>query len=87
MTTRAYPKKAKVVKDLAAERIDKSLKGSLLKVEELAKKRILTARDPFITGLSIAREIRRIADNIDADVIALGLDDTEASVVLEEGGA
>jgi hypothetical protein len=83
MTTRAHPKKTKTVKDLAAERLDKAFRASLGKVEDLAKKKILRARDPFITGLTLARDIRKVADNIDAEVIAQGTDDTEASSVLE----
>jgi hypothetical protein len=83
MTTRAHPKKAKTVKDLAAERLDKTFRTSLAKVEELAKKKILQARDPFITGLTLARDIRKVADNIDAEVIAQGNDGTEASSFLE----
>ncbi len=83
MITKAHPRGPKVVKDLAAERLDKAFRTSLLKTEDLAKKRILQARDPFRTGLTLAREIRRVADGIDADVIAQGIDVTEAGIVPE----
>lgn len=33
----------------------------------------------------LARDIRKVADSIDADVIAQGIDDTEAGIVREEG--
>lgn len=84
MATKTYLGKTKVVRDLAAERLDKAFKASLTKAEDLAKKRILQARDPFRTGLTLAREIRRVADAIDADVIAQGIDVTEAGIVTEE---
>jgi hypothetical protein len=85
MLTRARPSKAKAARDLAAERLDRTFKGALTKVEDLARKRILHARDPIRTGLMLARDIRKVADNIDADVIAQGIDDTEAGIVREEG--
>jgi hypothetical protein len=85
MATKANLKKAKISKEaLAAERLDKAFRVTLSKVEDVAKKRILEARDPFRTGFMIAREIRRVADSIDADVISLGIDETEAGIVLEE---
>ena len=88
MATRANPKKPKISKEvLAAERLDKAFKIALSKVEEVVKQRILEARDPFRTGLSMARQIRRMADNIDAEVIAQCIDETEASFVLEENHA
>ena len=88
MATKANLKKAKISKEvLAAERLDKAFRIALTKVEEVVKQRILEARDPFRTGLSLAREIRRVADNIDADVIAQCIDETEASIVLEENHA
>jgi hypothetical protein len=70
---------------LAAERLDRTFKDTLTKVEDLARKRILQARDPFRTGLMLARDIRKVADSIDADVIAQGIDDTEAGIVRESG--
>lgn len=88
MATKANLKKAKISKEvLAAERLDKAFRIALTKVEEVVKQRILEARDPFRTGLSLAREIRRVADNIDADVIAQCIDETEASIALEENHA
>jgi len=88
MATKAKLKKAKVSKEvLAAERLDKAFKIALSKVEDVVKQRILEARDPFRTGLSMARQIRRMADNIDAEVIAQCIDETEASFVLEENHA
>jgi hypothetical protein len=88
MATKANLKKVKISKEvLAAERLDKAFRIALTKVEEVVKQRILEARDPFRTGLSLAREIRRVADNIDADVIAQCIDETEASIVLEENQA
>ena len=88
MATKANLKKVKISKEvLAAERLDKAFRIALTKVEEVVKQRILEARDPFRTGLSLAREIRRVADNIDADVIAQCIDETEASIVLEENNA
>jgi hypothetical protein len=81
MLAKARPKKAGAARDIAAERLDKAFKDSLAKVEELAKKRLLQARDPFRTGLMMAREIRRAADNIDAEVIAQGIEVTEAGVL------
>lgn len=83
MVTKARPKKAKVPRDIAAERLDKALQDSLAKVEEIAKKRVLQARDPFRTGLMVAREIRKVADKVDAEVIAHGIDATEAGVFNE----
>ncbi len=83
MLTRARP--AKTGRDLAAERLDRTFKDALTKIEDLARKRILQARDPFRTGLMLARDIRKVADSIDADVIAQGIDDTEAGIVREEG--
>ena len=88
MATKANLKKVKVSKEaLAAERLDKTFKIALSKLEDVVKQRILEARDPFRTGLSMARQIRRMADNIDAEVIAQCIDVTEASVVLEENQA
>jgi len=88
MATKANLKKVKVSKEvLAAERLDKAFKIALSKVEDVVKQRILEARDPFRTGLSMARQIRRMADNIDAEVIAQGIDETEASFALEENHA
>jgi hypothetical protein len=88
MATKTNLKKVKISKEvLAAERLDKAFRIALTKVEEVVKQRILEARDPFRTGLSLAREIRRVADNIDADVIAQCIDETEASIVLEENHA
>jgi len=83
--TKAHPVKAKAARDLAAERLDKTFRDTLSKVEDLARKRILQARDPFRTGLMLARDIRKVADSIDDDVIAQGIDDTEAGIVREEG--
>ncbi len=85
MLTKTHPARAKAARDLAAERLDKTFRDTLSKVEELARKRILQARDPFRTGLMLARDIRKVADSIDADVIAQGIDDTEAGIVREEG--
>ena len=85
MLTRARPAKAKAGRDLAAERLDRTFRNALTKVEDLARKRILQARDPFRTGLMLARDIRKVADSIDADVIAQGIDDTEAGIVRESG--
>jgi hypothetical protein len=85
MLTKAHPVKAKAARDLAAERLDKTFRDTLSKVEDLARKRILQARDPFRTGLMLARDIRKVADSIDDDVIAQGIDDTEAGIVREEG--
>ncbi len=82
MSTKTFPKKTgKAAKDPATERLDKAFKTSLVKIEDLAKQRILQAKDPFRTGLMLAREIRRVADSIDADVIAQGIDVTEAGVI------
>ena len=85
MLTRARPTKAKAGRDLAAERLDRTFRNTLTKVEDLARKRILQARDPLRTGLMLARDIRKVADSIDADVIAQGIDDTEAGIVRESG--
>ena len=84
MLTRARPTKAKAGRDLAAERLDRTFRNTLTKVEDLARKRILQARDP-LRGLMLARDIRKVADSIDADVIAQGIDDTEAGIVRESG--
>jgi hypothetical protein len=83
MLTRTRPAKAKAARDLAAERLDRTFRDTLKKVEDLARKRILQARDPFRTGLMLARDIRKAADSIDADVIAQGIDETEAGIVRE----
>ena len=85
MSTGASPSKAKAARDPAAERLDRTFKETLAKVEDLARKRILQARDPIRTGLMLARDIRKVADSIDADVIAQGIDDTEAGSAREEG--
>jgi hypothetical protein len=85
MLTRARPAKVKAGRDLAAERLDRTFRNTLTKVEDLARKRILQARDPLRTGLMLARDIRKVADSIDADVIAQGIDDTEAGIVRESG--
>ncbi|MGD0231777.1 MAG: hypothetical protein ABSC19_15720 [Syntrophorhabdales bacterium] len=84
MLTKAHPRKVKVTRDLAAKRFDKTFNGLLTKLEEVATKRILETRDPLRTGLTIAREIRKVADTIDADVIARCIDETEAGIVREE---
>ena len=47
MLTRARPAKAKAARDLAAERLDRTFTDTLTKIEDLARKRILRARDPF----------------------------------------
>jgi hypothetical protein len=87
MATRANARRMKTLKDPAVERLDKAFRDSLTKVEDLAKKRILQARDPLRTGLTLAREIRRLADSIDAEVIAQGIDETEAGIFRGEAAS
>lgn len=82
---KANSKKGKVVRDLATERMDKALTDSIAKVEDLAKKRILQARDPFRRGLIVARDIRRLADKIEEEVFEQGYQGTEAGIVSDNG--
>ena len=84
MTNKRMARKPKITRDPAMEKLDKAFRDNLAKVEDVAKKRLLQARDPFRTGLLLAREIRRVADSIDADVIAQCMDVTEAGTICQE---
>jgi len=55
-------------------------------VEDFARKRILHARDPIRTGLMLARDIRKIADSIDADVLAEGMMIRKQALSAKRGG-
>ncbi len=61
------------------ERAERKFRVAILNLEKTAQERMLTAKDPCSAGVKMAKEIRRLAERIEAEAESETTSSTEAS--------
>ncbi len=65
-------------KKQASDKEERKFKVAMLNLEKTAQERMLTAKDPCSAGVRMAKEIRRLAERLEAEAESESTSSTEA---------